>query len=190
MKVEWAKPKNGWFKINFDGASKGNPSPSGVGFVTQDWEGNIIALGATKLSEGTNNGVKAQAAIEAIKMVEAMDLQKNHLEGDSQMIINAISKGEIHVWKLNKFVSIAKSILETFDDYEVCHMVHLGNELVDRLSNWALSFNDEGRSTIKVFNDLILDTTSSHMSEGINSHSSCTLPFLKCIYEMARWHLD
>ena len=31
--IRWRKPKKGWVKINFDGASKGNRAISGVGAV-------------------------------------------------------------------------------------------------------------------------------------------------------------
>lgn len=131
--------------------------PFGAGYVARDWDGNIITLGATKLAEGTNNNSKAQFAIESLKMAKALGLHKIHLEGDSQIIIKVINKGDIHAWKLNKFITLAKSILETFDDYEVSHVVRPGNELVNRLSNGAISFNDEGLSTIEVLNDITLD---------------------------------
>lgn len=43
---KWTLPKEGWIKVNFDGASKGNPGEFSVGVVFQDWKGNIIAWGA------------------------------------------------------------------------------------------------------------------------------------------------
>lgn len=35
-KEMWKKPLEGWVKVNFDGASKGNPGPSGAGFIVRD----------------------------------------------------------------------------------------------------------------------------------------------------------
>lgn len=37
-------PDEGWVKINFDGASHGNPGPSSAGVVARDWKGNLIAF--------------------------------------------------------------------------------------------------------------------------------------------------
>lgn len=38
--VRWECPPRGWMKINFDGASKGNPGTAGCGVVLRD-EGGI-----------------------------------------------------------------------------------------------------------------------------------------------------
>lgn len=46
-------------KVKFDGASKGNHGPAGVDFVTRDQKGNIVAICAKRLLDGTNNLAKA-----------------------------------------------------------------------------------------------------------------------------------
>lgn len=57
-----------------------------------------VAFGAKKLMHGMNNKAKAQAAISAIKMASKLSIPKLHLEGDSLIITNAISKGEALAW--------------------------------------------------------------------------------------------
>ncbi|XP_059077990.1 uncharacterized protein LOC131876573 [Cryptomeria japonica] len=60
-KEGWSKLDEGWIKINFDGASQGNPGLSGIGFVAQDWSGNILAFGEKLIVDGINNVVEAMA---------------------------------------------------------------------------------------------------------------------------------
>lgn len=90
--MEWTKLREGWYKLNFDGALKGIPGPLGVGYVARDWEGNILAIGASKLSEGINNEVDAWATIQALKIAKKLGLLKIQVECDFLIIINTIKK--------------------------------------------------------------------------------------------------
>lgn len=47
--VKWIQPEDGWTKINFDGASKGNTGPSGIGCVARDSNGGILMLEAKRI---------------------------------------------------------------------------------------------------------------------------------------------
>ena len=38
-----ASPPNGWFKLNFDGASRGNTHIVDLGCVIHSWEGEVCA---------------------------------------------------------------------------------------------------------------------------------------------------
>lgn len=51
----WTPPKPSWLKLNFDGASRGNPSPSGIGYVIRDHSGVIIGKMAKSIPPDTNN---------------------------------------------------------------------------------------------------------------------------------------
>jgi ribonuclease HI len=48
----------GFLKLNFDGATKGNPGMTGMGGVIRDSGGNIIQLYAWSLENSTNNTTK------------------------------------------------------------------------------------------------------------------------------------
>lgn len=41
-RVRWVPPPPGWVKINSDGASRGNPSPSGCGGLIRDERGKWL----------------------------------------------------------------------------------------------------------------------------------------------------
>ena len=40
VNVRWKKPLIGWFKLNIDGASMGNPGKAGGGWLIKDSAGN------------------------------------------------------------------------------------------------------------------------------------------------------
>lgn len=82
----WDPPDKGWTKVNFGGASRGNPRVYGAGVIAQDDCGNILAIGAKRLMDGSNNKAECQVALEAILMTKKMGVKKLHLEGDSQIV--------------------------------------------------------------------------------------------------------
>ncbi|XP_059073257.1 uncharacterized protein LOC131874056 [Cryptomeria japonica] len=140
----WKQPSEGWWKINLDGASKGNPRPSGVRFIVRDWKGDVVALDAQKLNPGTNNIVEASVALIAIRFCRKIGVIKLHLEGDSLIIIQTIMKGTIKAWHLqNSILSIVEE-LNNFEDFRVSHIRRTGNVEADILSKWALTFNEIG----------------------------------------------
>ena len=51
----WSPPPTSFHKLNFDGASRGNPGPVGIGDVLRDYEGEIQHIFSQSLGEGTNN---------------------------------------------------------------------------------------------------------------------------------------
>ena len=53
--TRWTPPPPGFIKINIDGASRGNPGPTGFDLVLRNHTGEIIHLVAGFLGENTNN---------------------------------------------------------------------------------------------------------------------------------------
>ncbi|OIT00251.1 hypothetical protein A4A49_59833, partial [Nicotiana attenuata] len=53
-KVTWQLPHYGWYKCNTDGASKGNPCPSFLGFCGRNDEGDSVYARAVDLGVTTN----------------------------------------------------------------------------------------------------------------------------------------
>lgn len=69
----------------------------------------------------------------------------------------AIKKGEIHAWNLNKYITIAKHLLETFAKFEFWHAIRSRNDVVGRLSKWAMKLDDGPKSIIEYFRNLELN---------------------------------
>lgn len=105
-KVKWEPPSKQWIKINFDGASKGNLGTSSAGVVARDDNRFILFKRAQRLQDGTNNEAEVQVAFLATELALNLKVQWLHLEGDSQIVINAIAKGNTPCWKLNRWVAM------------------------------------------------------------------------------------
>ncbi|KAH9288934.1 hypothetical protein KI387_033051, partial [Taxus chinensis] len=56
-------PPTAWYKLNFDGASKGNPGDSGGGGVIRDHRGCFVATFSSKMGKQTNHYSEALAAL-------------------------------------------------------------------------------------------------------------------------------
>ncbi|XP_059064238.1 aspartyl protease family protein 2-like [Cryptomeria japonica] len=56
--ASWSPPNLGWLKLNFDGASRGNPGPSGIRYVIRDHTGAILGGGASRGRCGSKRGAE------------------------------------------------------------------------------------------------------------------------------------
>ncbi|XP_057833699.2 uncharacterized protein LOC131044395 [Cryptomeria japonica] len=139
--TEWIPPQKGCIKANFDGATQPGGGLSRVGVVFRDHNGNIVKLGAQHIKQGTNNEAKAYAAWLATRCARNMGIKKLHLEGDSLIIIQAIKNGQIKSWHLQNFISLILEDLNHFEEVMVSHIKQEGNTEADKLTKWALSFN-------------------------------------------------
>ncbi|XP_059066491.1 uncharacterized protein LOC131857784 [Cryptomeria japonica] len=147
----------GWWKVNFDGASKANSVPSGAGVIVRDWKGEVLVLGAQKLEEDTNNLVEASATLLAIRMCKLLGLQKLHLEGDSLIIIQALMKEGIEAWHLQGWIYNIIEELNFFEDFQLIHVRCIGNVEAGILSKWALTFEAVGEFRMEDFQKVIFE---------------------------------
>jgi ribonuclease HI len=85
-------PPPGFHKVNFDGASKGNPRHSGYGMTIRNSLGQIQSLTVGNIGYDTNNSVEIWGLVKGVKM--ALDQNLTHLiiEGDSKIIIDLATK--------------------------------------------------------------------------------------------------
>lgn len=60
-------PNHGWIKVNTDGALKGNPDRSSIGFVLRHEEGDVRFAMGKEIHKVTNNESKTLAILEVLK---------------------------------------------------------------------------------------------------------------------------
>ena len=126
--------------IFFDGGSRGNPGPSGCGFVIMNNnETEIIAQGSEFLGKNTNNYAEYMGVI--LGMEKALELGINNLiiKGDSQLVIKQLLK-EYSVKSPNLiplYLKAAKSLLH-FNSVKLYHIKRNLNILADKLANEAM----------------------------------------------------
>ncbi|XP_019242654.1 PREDICTED: uncharacterized protein LOC109222796 [Nicotiana attenuata] len=94
-KVLWELPDHGWIKVNTDGASKGNPGRSSIGFVLRNEVGDVIYACGKEIHEASNTVAEAKAIYEALRFCVQHDYILIDLHTDSMLLKNLIT-GE---WK-------------------------------------------------------------------------------------------
>ena len=85
-----ALPKD-WFKLNFDGASKGNSGPAGYGVIIQNGKGEIIHILVGNMGHNTNIVVEIWSLLCGLQAASEKDIFPLIAEGDSQIVINILT---------------------------------------------------------------------------------------------------
>ena len=137
----WEPPPPGWVKLNFDGAARGNPGIAGIGCIIHDEKGSWIAKKATPINPTSNNLAELEALHQGIKLCLKFNLFKVCIEGDSQIIVNAIRKRSTPNWVLESQLGVVLSLIDKLEDYRISHIYREGNQLADQLANCGADGN-------------------------------------------------
>lgn len=132
------------FIVNTDGGARGNPGPSGIGFVIQQ-DGAVIKTGKAYIGETTNNQAEYEALIRALGELDAIAPQEgrkeNHVEVrmDSELVIKQLRK-EYKVKDAGLKLQFAKvgALIAKFPSISFVHVMREENGAADELANEAM----------------------------------------------------
>ncbi|GLJ40092.1 hypothetical protein SUGI_0821030 [Cryptomeria japonica] len=79
--IRWKVPTRYFFKLNFDGASKGNSGIFGIGYVIIDHKGLVIRGVLARIPDDTNHVSEAQALLHSIRLAHSLKIKKLLIEG-------------------------------------------------------------------------------------------------------------
>jgi len=125
--------------LQFDGGSRGNPGPAGIGVVVSAADGTpLITLGRF-IGKATNNVAEYRGLITA--MEEALKLGAKHviIRGDSELVIKQM-RGEYRVKSpdMKPLYEEAQDLLAQFDSAKIEHNLRGMNAMADKLANLAM----------------------------------------------------
>jgi ribonuclease HI len=123
----------------FDGASRGNPGPSGAGAVILDAGGKVVAEAGRFLGVQTNNVAEYQSAILGFETALQLGFKELDVRADSMLVVQQL-KGE---WKIKHpgllpLWEKARALLAKFDRVTLRHVPRELNTLADEMSNRAI----------------------------------------------------
>ncbi|GLJ44584.1 hypothetical protein SUGI_0937060 [Cryptomeria japonica] len=98
--IEKQKELSGWMKLNFDGASRGNLGWSGVGIIIRNTVGEVVRVISGPIGVATNNVVEIYALEARLQWCVDNGAVKLIIEGDSQVILNDVTKSIFQNWWL------------------------------------------------------------------------------------------
>ncbi len=124
----------------FDGGSRGNPGPSGCGYVIMNSdETQIIISGSEFLGQNTNNYAEYMGMIIGIKKALELDIDNLIIKGDSQLVIKQMLKQySVKAPNLIPLYNHANNLILGFQDTKFYHIKRNLNTLADRLANRAM----------------------------------------------------
>lgn len=125
--------------LQFDGGSRGNPGPAGIGVVlTAADETPIFTLGRF-VGRCTNNVAEYTALITGLEEAKKLGVRKLIIRGDSELIIKQM-RGEYRVKHpdMKVLYDKAMSLASQFEEVKITHNLRHHNELADKLANAAM----------------------------------------------------
>lgn len=74
--THWQRPPWGFLRLNFDGASKGNPDPKEFGVVFRNDQGLVLFIMVGSIRYDTNNATELWVLIRGIQAATSLGYQK------------------------------------------------------------------------------------------------------------------
>ena len=134
----WRPPTYGLWNLNFDGASRGNPGPSGFGACIRNSSGEVVVIIVSPLPIDTNNIAEAHALLPGLILAKNGYFHRLHIEGDSSIIIDACIHRCIISWKLKYVLNQIWRLLDECLDVCILHIYQEGNKVADFFIQFGL----------------------------------------------------
>jgi len=126
--------------VNFDGGSRGNPGPAGIGVVLAAEDGTPLVTRGKFIGIATNNVAEYTALLFGLREAAKLGAAKILVRGDSELVIRQM-RGEYRVKNpaLKNLFEQAQALLGDFKSVKFEHNLRDHNSLADRLANRAMN---------------------------------------------------
>jgi len=149
--TSWTPPPINTFMLNFDGASKGNPGSTGYGGVIRNNQGNPLTVFFGSIGWNTNNAAELEGLWRGLNIAQAQRYSPLIVEGDSQIIINMVSKiqqgSDVQKvssnWRMVTRLELLQQWLRNNKAISFKHIRREGNKLADFLANLGVDRGKE-----------------------------------------------
>lgn len=129
-----------------DGAARGNPGHSGIGFIIKDNK-RVLSKGSYYIGEHTNNEAEYYALIKALEEAVKIKVNKIKIFSDSELIVSQINGSyKIKNEKLKQLYNRVRSFLFKFDKYFVQLIPREKNHEADSLANKGIDDFESGET--------------------------------------------
>ena len=127
------------YTLFFDGCSKSNPGPAGIGAVLYK-NGQEIRSVSNFIGLQTNNVAEYMAFIKGLDIAMKLNIKNLHVKGDSLLVINQM-KGDWAVKHENMIplYEEAKHLEKSFESITYEHVKRNENGRADKLANESIS---------------------------------------------------
>jgi ribonuclease HI len=130
--------------LQFDGGSRGNPGPAGIGVVLRAADGTPLVTLGRYIGKATNNVAEYSALITGLEEARRLGARRIVIRGDSELIIKQM-RGEYRVKHpdMKALYEQAQDLVGQFEAVTIEHNLRHKNELADKLANLAMDRKGE-----------------------------------------------
>ncbi len=122
-----------------DGASRGNPGPSGAGALVTSADGRVLSRVSKFLGEMTNNMAEYTALLIALKQAQQAGAEEVTVRADSELLIEQLNgRYKVKSEALRILHGAAMDLLSSFKRWKAGHIPREKNQEADRLANQAI----------------------------------------------------
>lgn len=130
-----ARVRGGEAYVYCDGASKGNPGPSGIGMVLTTPEGEEVLAWGASIGRATNNVAEYRAVIEGLKKALELEVRSVRVLCDSELVVRQIQGGyKVKSPGLKPLHAETAALLSRFDKGEIQYIPRDQNLKADALA--------------------------------------------------------
>lgn len=130
--------------IQFDGGSRGNPGPAGIGVVLRAEDGTALITLGRFIGRATNNVAEYRALITGLEKAIELGAKKIVVRGDSELIIRQmLGQYRVKHPDLRELYDEAQSLYRQFEQAKIEHNYRDKNTLADKLANLAMDRKGE-----------------------------------------------
>jgi len=125
--------------LQFDGGSRGNPGPAGIGVVVCAADGTPLVTLGRFIGRATNNVAEYRALITAMEEAARLGATNILIRGDSELVIKQMN-GQYRVKNpdMKILYDQAQALIRQFQHAKIEHNLRNKNELADKLANLAM----------------------------------------------------
>tara|TARA_B100001769_G_scaffold270876_1_gene262774 strand:- start:2139 stop:3206 length:1068 start_codon:yes stop_codon:yes gene_type:complete len=130
---------NKFYTLTFDGGSRGNPGPSGCGYVIYNNAKKIVVDGYKYLGIQTNNYAEYMGIICGLEKAIEKNITHLIIKGDSKLVINQLNGTyKIASPNLLPLYNNASDLLSKINKVDLIHIKRNMNAAADKLANIAI----------------------------------------------------
>ncbi|KAK9990873.1 hypothetical protein SO802_025858 [Lithocarpus litseifolius] len=141
--VCWYKPQEGWFKLNSDGASLGNPGKAGRGGIIRDSCGRWIKGFMRYIDISTSIIAEFWALRDGLTLASQLGITHLAVELDAKVVVDLILPRKTPKCLYTSILNDCMYLLEKFQQTVIRHVFREANRGADSLAKGACSLSSD-----------------------------------------------